>query len=64
MQELALNYALKNKMISKVLIGVDSLKQLQENIKSTFIKIDENVIQEVDKIDVKETELLNPVNWK
>lgn len=64
MQEFALNYALKNKMISKVLIGVDSLRQLQDNVKSTFMKIDENIIHEVDKIDVKESELLNPVNWK
>lgn len=63
-QEVALNYALENKMISKILIGVDSLMQLQDNIKSASINIDENILKEVDKIDVKETELLNPVNWK
>lgn len=64
LQEFALNYALENKMISKVLIGVDSLMQLQDNIKSASINIDKNILKEVDKIDVKETDLLNPVNWK
>lgn len=64
MQDLALNYALKQEMISKVLIGVDSLVQLQENIESSNSQIDESTIRKIDEIDVKEIGLLNPVNWK
>jgi len=55
--EIALNYNLQNPYIDGVLIGVDNVDQLQMNLnslKDTPIDID---------IDVKEQELLNPVNW-
>lgn len=61
---LALNYAINQELISKVLIGVDSLLQLQENIHSSKINLKKEIVQAIDKIDVKEMELLNPVNWK
>ena len=56
--EIALNYNLQNTYIDGVLIGVDNVEQLQVNlnsVKDTPIDIE---------IDVKEQELLNPVNWK
>ena len=55
--EMALNYNLQNPYIDGVLIGVDNVEQLRMNlssIKDTPIDIE---------IDVKEQELLNPVNW-
>ena len=55
--EIALNYNLQNPYIDGVLIGVDNVEQLQTNmnsIKDMPIDID---------IEVKEQELLNPVNW-
>ena len=55
--EIALNYNLQNPYIDGVLIGVDNVEQLQTNLKSvkdTPIDIE---------IEVKEPELLNPVNW-
>lgn len=55
--EIALNYNLQKPYIDGVLIGVDNVEQLQMNLKSvkdTPIDIE---------IDVKEQELLNPVNW-
>lgn len=55
--EIALNYNLQNPYIDGVLIGVDNVEQLQKNlnsVKNTPIDIE---------IDVKEKELLNPVNW-
>lgn len=62
---MALNYVLKNKNIDKVLIGVDSLHQLQNNltILNSIQKDNLNFSDEIDKIKVKEVELLNPVNW-
>lgn len=63
MQSLALNYAIYNKHIDHVLIGVDTKSQLLNNIDSianlndAFNYINQN-------INVKEMELLNPVNWK
>ena len=55
--EIALNYNLQNPYIDGVLIGVDNVEQLKMNlasVKNTPIDIE---------IDVKEKELLNPVNW-
>lgn len=55
--EIALNYNLQNPYIDGVLIGVDNVDQLQTNLASvndTPIDIE---------INVKEQELLNPVNW-
>lgn len=55
--EIALNYNLQNPYIDGVLIGVDNLEQLQMNLNSV-----KNTPVDID-IDVKEQELLNPVNW-
>lgn len=55
--EIALNYNLQNPYIDGVLIGVDNISQLKMNlasVKDTPIDIE---------IEVKEQELLNPVNW-
>lgn len=55
--EIALNYNLQNPYIDGVLIGVDNVEQLKMNlvsVKNTPIDIE---------IEVKEQELLNPVNW-
>ena len=55
--EIALNYNLQNPYIDGVLIGVDNVAQLQMNLASVKdTPIDVN-------IEVKEKELLNPVNW-
>lgn len=55
--EIALNYNLHNPYIDGVLIGVDNVSQLIMNlasVKDTTIDVN---------IEVKEKELLNPVNW-
>jgi len=63
METLALSYALYNKNIDHVLIGVDTKEQLIKNLHAS-----KDIPQAFDyinqKIQVKETELLNPVNWK
>lgn len=56
--ELAMNYNLQNDAISGVLIGVDSVTQLNENL-----NISSNKNIDID-IKVREKELLNPINWK
>lgn len=55
--EIALNYNLQNPYIDGVLIGVDNVEQLQMNLNS----VNETPIDI--EIEVKEQELLNPVNW-
>ena len=56
--QVALNANLQNPCVDGVLIGVDKLQQLRENLSAVKdIPLDFEV-------DVKEKELLNPVNWK
>ena len=47
-----------------MLIGVDSVEQLIENVEALSTPLDKAIFKEIDKIQVKETLLLNPVNWK
>ena len=62
--KLALSYALSNPYISKVLIGVESRTQLHKNIDDLLdSKLSEKIEQQVNSINVTETDLLNPVNW-
>lgn len=56
--QVALNFNLQNINIDGVLIGVDNVAQLEENISAiSDTRIDIN-------IDVREKELLSPVNWR
>lgn len=62
--QLAMNYALQQNEIDYILFGVDSLKQLRDNIDISKNIISDDIIEEINKIDVKEIELLYPKNWK
>ena len=55
--EVALNYNIQNPYIDGVLIGVDTKEQLLTNFRS----VSEMRVEL--SIDVKETELLKPINW-
>lgn len=64
MNELALSYSVNQTFIDKVLVGVDNTEQLYQNIKGVNTKIPQIIIDEIDEIEVKEKEMLNPSNWK
>lgn len=61
---LALSYCLYQKTIDNVLVGVDSLNQLKENIKSIHYKIKPQTIDHINTIEIKNLDLLNPSLWK
>ena len=63
-ESLALNYPLNKTYIDKVLIGIDSLEQLKNNIKATENDFDKSIYEKIDSIQIKNTKLLNPSNWK
>lgn len=63
LKDVALTYCLQQKNIDKVLIGVDTSNQLQENLQSLQYVLSESVLNQIDSIKVEETELLNPGNW-
>ena len=62
--ELALNFVNENKFIDKIIIGVDSSNQLDQNIKMIKNWNSNKIINKlISKITVKEQHLLSPVNW-
>jgi aryl-alcohol dehydrogenase-like predicted oxidoreductase len=62
--ELALNFVYENKLIDKIIIGVDSSNQLNQNIQMIKNWNSNNNINElINKITVKEQNLLSPINW-
>ena len=62
--ELALNYCLQQSTIDNVLIGVDSKAQLMDNIKALKRSMKPETIQDINTINVKDINLLNPSLWK
>ena len=61
---LSLNYVLQKEYIDKVLLGVDSLSQLKENLKSVNSPISKKTEDKIDRFVFESPELLNPSNWK
>jgi aryl-alcohol dehydrogenase-like predicted oxidoreductase len=62
-ESLALNYVLHKTAIDGVLIGVDTQKQLANNINIILPSFETSLVEAIEQINVKEIELLNPVNW-
>jgi aryl-alcohol dehydrogenase-like predicted oxidoreductase len=63
--EICLGFAINNPLINKVVIGIDNLSQLKENVSICQIEnLSEEIMIELQSIDVKEKNLLNPANWK
>ena len=63
-ESLALGYVLHNAHVQGALIGVDNHHQLENNLKVAAVKLTGEEIEFIKSIDIKEKELLNPVNWK
>lgn len=62
-EDLCLNFVEGQDYIDKVIIGVDSVDQLEKNVKSLNQKLPEDLVQKVLSIKINNQELLNPVNW-
>ena len=61
--ELALNFVYENKFVDKIIMGVDSSTQLNQNIQMIKNWDNNNINELINKINVKEQDLLSPVNW-
>ena len=64
MAALALNFVAQNSYVDKVIIGVDSSEQLQQNLifANSFTILPE-LLDIISKINVQKKELLSPANW-
>jgi uncharacterized protein len=61
--QLALNYVLQQKDIDRVIIGVESMDQLETNILNSTKRISSSIMDSINEIIVEQTELLHPKNW-
>lgn len=61
---LAQSYCVNQKNIDNVLIGVDSVKQLVDNLEALNYVISTESKSKINAIKVKNTDLLNPSLWK
>ena len=61
--ELSIKYVMAKTYIDGVLFGVDSLDQLNSNIKNSKGTLDAHIESKIDNIKIIETELLNPSKW-
>jgi aryl-alcohol dehydrogenase-like predicted oxidoreductase len=64
MAAFALNYPLNKVSIAILLIGVDSLKQLKNNINYIEKMNFRSIYKDIDLMNVNTDKLLNPSNWK
>jgi aryl-alcohol dehydrogenase-like predicted oxidoreductase len=64
MENICMSYVLSQPDIDQVLIGVDSAEQLKNNLAYSRSLLDDRLRKEIDAIEVRETELLYPINWK
>ncbi|MPR35421.1 aldo/keto reductase [Salmonirosea aquatica] len=62
-ESLALGYCLYQPTIDRVLLGVDSVKQLERNIQASRYSLPEAAVHQINTIKVKKTNLLNPAKW-
>jgi uncharacterized protein len=63
-REVCLNYALHQPFVDRVLIGVETKKQLVQNISAINEKPPQEMLEKLESIHIVNTSLLNPANWK
>jgi aryl-alcohol dehydrogenase-like predicted oxidoreductase len=61
--ELALIYCLNNKYSDGVIIGVDSTEHLKKNVECLNIKLPDFATERIEKIIIKNYNLINPKLW-
>lgn len=61
--QMALNYVLQKEYIDGVLIGVDSLPQLEQNLLFAGGEIPQELSEKIDNLLIEHPHLLNPSTW-
>lgn len=64
LEQLALQYVLRQTNIDRVLIGTETKDQLQKNIENSQLKMNIEIFKEIDELKIKNEKLLNPSRWK
>lgn len=61
--KLALQYVINKPYIDSVLLGVDSVDQLEKNLSCINKALPNKIEQYIDNINISEISMLNPANW-
>ena len=61
--QLSLLWVLDISEINEVILGVDNLRQLEENYETMKIRIKSEIFEEIKKIKFNDPRVLNPQNW-
>jgi aryl-alcohol dehydrogenase-like predicted oxidoreductase len=62
-ESLALNYVINNKMVDKVLFGVDTNEHLNRSLDSLECPLPSEVLEQVEELIIENRQLLNPRYW-
>lgn len=62
--QLSLLWVLDISEINEVILGVDNLRQLEENYETMKIRIKSEIFEEIKKIKFNDPGVLNPQNWQ
>jgi aryl-alcohol dehydrogenase-like predicted oxidoreductase len=63
LQQIALSYSLQQPGIDNVLIGIDNTDQLKQNLNYADAMLPAQLVNEVNKINIHDIDLLNPSLW-
>jgi aryl-alcohol dehydrogenase-like predicted oxidoreductase len=61
---MSIHFILAGFIFFNVIIGVDSMKHLEANLKASYYSIGEESIKIINTIKVENLDLLNPSLWK
>lgn len=61
--EIALNYCLQEELIDNIILGVETLEQLESNLAYANVDLSEEIIARLNKINIENPNLLNPSLW-
>jgi aryl-alcohol dehydrogenase-like predicted oxidoreductase len=62
-EELAVAYTIQQPMVDEIIIGVETTKQLKDNLDLFTKNYSSGIVAEINKIKVAESNLLYPKNW-
>ena len=62
--QLALGYALHFQEIDQLLIGVETKKQFQQNLEALNCRLDQELIDQIFQLQIKNPSCLDPRSWK
>ena len=61
---MAYGYVNSFEFIDQILMGVDCFDHLKKNLSDISFELPKTLKNEIEKIEIEDSNLLNPTNWK